>query len=879
MQSDETLLRRWSTHRDAEAFAEIVRRHSAIVYAVCRRIVGDPSLAEDVSQDCFLKLAERADQPGRNLSAWLHRVATNRSLSVVRSAARRQLREVRVQTRTLGIEGQEEKEGGVAAATWAEIEGRVDAAISALPDELRLPLIAHFLEGHGHRELARRFGVPRRTVSHRIRRAVEAVRAHLRKAGVPLSSVVLASWLSTNTAMATPPILLASLGKIAVAGSARGVSRGAIGKTAGVVGGIVHNTAGLIAVAAVALLAMGGLYLATRPDGAVTETLTSSELAGRAASDVSFGKAAEQPAVRRQVSEAGTEKSEIATAVSGTVRTARGDVPVRGATIVLVVYGEDDRQGRLSADQIRGSRTHRTTTDATGHYVFEQLTTLGSARISAYRDGSAGAQVAVTIVEGEHVHAPDLQLRTGKTLRGRVEVLGGDAVANAIVTTMYAHDAKDYTRGWGFAVTDDHGEFGLGLCADATLCALRVNSDDHGQDFFMKVKTDAFAVLKIKARAILRGRITLPDGRPAVNVAVLARAELPDPDIPVFYSGMRRTLAHRAEVGNDGLYEIRDLQPGLTYAPVVVDAGDKAKLWPRRLTPGGQDRFTPKPGEVKEWDAAIAATITVRGRVKTEHSGSPVRNVDVHVAKEGKVLRQSIRPTDAAGRFELRLTTGPGSYRFHAATGGKLTSERFVVEKVVREGDNELKIDLLAPEPIVLPIRVMDSTGKPLRSIQSTLHVVSKGGRGGTIGTARTLDDQGRTRILLYRDISEVQLEVSKFPRGPSTRTPKIACKRGDVLLEQQITLHVASGITGRLVDEFGNPIVNETVQVSARYDDGTSDRFYCKSGEDGRFSQTGVCRAARAVFVVFGDGKSWRSGWVAAPPGGTIDLGAIHLQ
>ena len=869
MQPDETLLRRWSSHRDAEAFAEIVRRHSAMVYAVCRRSVGDPSLAEDVRQDCFLKLAETADQPGRNLSAWLHRVATNRSLSVVRSAARQKLRELRARTTT-----------GTTPVTWAEVEGRVDAAISALPDELRLPLIGHFLEGHSHRELARRFEVPRRTVSHRIQRAVLAVRAHLRKAGIPVSSVVLASWLSTNTAMAAPPALLASLSKLAVAGGARGVPVAAIGQTAGVVGGIAHHTAGLIAIAAVALLALGGLYLVTRSDGAVNETLASSELAGRAARDASPGENAErEPAVRRQADTAGTEKAASKTAVSGTVRTAPGDVPVQGATIVLVVYGEADRQGRLGADQIRGSRTHRTTTDAMGRYSFEQVTTLGSGRISAYRDGSAGARVAVTIVEGEHVHAADLQLRTGKTLRGRVEAIGGEAVPNAIVTVMHAHDAKDYTRGWGFAVTDDHGEFVLGLHTDATLCALRVNSDDHGQDFFTKVKTEAFAVLKIKARAILRGRVTLPGGQPAAGVAVLARAELRDPDIPVFYSGMRRKLEHRAEVEEDGHYEIRDLQPGLTYEPIVVAAGDKAKRWPRPLTPTGQGRVTLKPGEVREWDATIPATITVRGRVKTERSGAPVANVNVQVAKDGKVAWQSMRRTDAAGRFELRLTTGPGSYRFHAAAGGKLASEHFAVEKVVREGDNELKVDLLAPEPIVLPIRVTDNNGKPVRSIQSTLHVFSKGGPGGIIGTPRTLDDQGRTRILLYRDVSEVQLEVSKFPRGPSTKTPKIACKRGDVLAEQQISLHVASGIAGKLVDEFGSPRVNQSVQVTARYDDGTSDRFYCRSGEDGRFSQTGVCRAARAVFVVSGDGKSWRSDRVAAPPDGTIDLGAIRLQ
>jgi hypothetical protein len=55
--SDLALLELWRKGRDADSFAAIVARHSAMVYSTCCRILKDSTEAEDVSQECFLKLA------------------------------------------------------------------------------------------------------------------------------------------------------------------------------------------------------------------------------------------------------------------------------------------------------------------------------------------------------------------------------------------------------------------------------------------------------------------------------------------------------------------------------------------------------------------------------------------------------------------------------------------------------------------------------------------------------------------------------------------------------------------------------------------------------------------------------------------------------
>ena len=77
---DAALFQRWIATRDADAFAEIVSRHSAMVYGTCRRVLRNPADAEDVTQECFMELA-RAGRPVRcPLGAWLHTTAVRRSL-------------------------------------------------------------------------------------------------------------------------------------------------------------------------------------------------------------------------------------------------------------------------------------------------------------------------------------------------------------------------------------------------------------------------------------------------------------------------------------------------------------------------------------------------------------------------------------------------------------------------------------------------------------------------------------------------------------------------------------------------------------------------------------------------------------------------------
>src|SRR5258707_9196048 len=92
--NDCELLRRFAEAGDQSAFAAIVRRHTGLVYGVCRRALSQPQDAEDACQATFLILAEKAKsarwQP--SVANWLYttarRVARNARVVARRRAAR-----------------------------------------------------------------------------------------------------------------------------------------------------------------------------------------------------------------------------------------------------------------------------------------------------------------------------------------------------------------------------------------------------------------------------------------------------------------------------------------------------------------------------------------------------------------------------------------------------------------------------------------------------------------------------------------------------------------------------------------------------------------------------------------------------------------------
>jgi RNA polymerase sigma-70 factor (ECF subfamily) len=205
---DSTLLTRWRVEGDGEAFLELARRHSGMVYGVCRRVLRDATEAEDVSQECFATLATHGRMPRGSVGAWLHKMATNRTLDRLKTERRRRARDSRFV----------ETQGTTVEAAWDDLQDAVDIAIASLPGKLREPLVAHYLEGESHAGIGGRTGIPRRTISNRIAKGIDEVRKSLAKRGIPVGAATLGTIFGTHMAEAAPASMSSALSKVAMAG-------------------------------------------------------------------------------------------------------------------------------------------------------------------------------------------------------------------------------------------------------------------------------------------------------------------------------------------------------------------------------------------------------------------------------------------------------------------------------------------------------------------------------------------------------------------------------------------------------------------------------------------------------------------------------------
>lgn len=212
MDTDANLLQRYATTRDATAFAELARRYRSMVFSVGRRVTGNAHDAEDVAQGCFIQLAAQAGQVSVSLPGWLHTAAVRIGSNINRDAVRRRKRE---QARAeLSSEPDDERANGA----WTTVGPQVDAALEKLPEEVRVPLILHFLQDRTQVEIAEELNVSRATIARRLADGVERLRENLARAGAFVSAFALVTFMQAHAVQAAPPTLVAELGRMAIAG-------------------------------------------------------------------------------------------------------------------------------------------------------------------------------------------------------------------------------------------------------------------------------------------------------------------------------------------------------------------------------------------------------------------------------------------------------------------------------------------------------------------------------------------------------------------------------------------------------------------------------------------------------------------------------------
>jgi len=179
---DRELVDRWQAG-DTSAFESLIRRHERRVFGLLLRMLGDPQEAEDVAQETFLNLHRHGHRfrSQSRFSTFLYRVAVNAALNRRRSLGRRRARTEALERRQeAGDDLPQSPRGPEDAAAGSEIQVRVQRAIVALPEHLRMPLVLFDIEGLSYSDVADVLRVAEGTVKSRIHRARQALREHLR---------------------------------------------------------------------------------------------------------------------------------------------------------------------------------------------------------------------------------------------------------------------------------------------------------------------------------------------------------------------------------------------------------------------------------------------------------------------------------------------------------------------------------------------------------------------------------------------------------------------------------------------------------------------------------------------------------------------------
>lgn len=157
---------------DVAAFEELYRAHVGRVFALCMRLSGDRGLAEDLTQDVFVRAWEKLGSfHGRSaFSSWLHRLTVNLVTSRWRGRRRRLAHFL--------PSGEGEPVETLEPPSSPGLGLDLEKAIAGLPPQARMVFVLFDVEGYRHREIARLTGLSVGTSKahlHRARRKLREV--------------------------------------------------------------------------------------------------------------------------------------------------------------------------------------------------------------------------------------------------------------------------------------------------------------------------------------------------------------------------------------------------------------------------------------------------------------------------------------------------------------------------------------------------------------------------------------------------------------------------------------------------------------------------------------------------------------------------------
>ena len=190
---DQRLMERFQNGDDS-AFEVLVHKFQAPVLSLCRRYLGSKSPGiEDVAQEVFLRIyrSKHTYEPKAKVGTWIYRITVNTCLNEIRRLGADKNRRVAGFSAVFGDAGGEGEGSAVLSDPGAttpvhgleerEVEGRVRAAVDALPEQQRLAVVLTRYHELPYEDAAAAMG----TTVPAIKSLLTRAREHLRRALSP----------------------------------------------------------------------------------------------------------------------------------------------------------------------------------------------------------------------------------------------------------------------------------------------------------------------------------------------------------------------------------------------------------------------------------------------------------------------------------------------------------------------------------------------------------------------------------------------------------------------------------------------------------------------------------------------------------------------
>jgi RNA polymerase sigma-70 factor (ECF subfamily) len=180
-QSDELLM---EAYRDGDqsAFPALLRRYQSGLYGYLMRMVHNSETAEDLFQETFLRVHEKAYtyRTGAKFKSWLYTIATRIAIDRIRHGQRRLIFQPLEKSEPALAETDSPDE----AAAKQELRETVQQAIESLPPKQRAALVLSYYQGHTYPEVAVIMGCSLSTVKTHMSRALKTLADQLPQGGL-----------------------------------------------------------------------------------------------------------------------------------------------------------------------------------------------------------------------------------------------------------------------------------------------------------------------------------------------------------------------------------------------------------------------------------------------------------------------------------------------------------------------------------------------------------------------------------------------------------------------------------------------------------------------------------------------------------------------